>query len=117
MDPGPATNVTPAGRDPSGLYVTQKRLTAAKTVLSGLPVPTSPPWNIPMDDLLVIYGRRPASTMVRVDVRPNPEELEPKWYDFDHVTKGDGDDVVPVESANGARNGRICLALTSRRGS
>jgi hypothetical protein len=93
------TNVTPAVPDLSGFDVTQKRLTAAKTVLGGLPVPSAPPFNVPVDDLLVIYGLRPGSTMRQVNVGLNPKEREFNWYDFDHVTKGDGDDVVPVESA------------------
>lgn len=79
----------------SGFDVQQVHLTAAKRTLTSLPLPGDPPFKIPNDDQLVIFGNKPNSVMVQVQVGPEPDCL----YDFDNATKGPGDDVVPVQSA------------------
>jgi hypothetical protein len=86
------TNTTSAVPDRDGFDVRQQHLTAAKNVLSNLPLPTD---QIAAQDLLTVYGAKPDSTMRTVQVGPNAD----KWYDFDHARRDVGDDVVPVESA------------------
>lgn len=86
------TNTTSAVPDRDGFDVRQKHLTAAKSVLTNLPLPSE---KIAADNLLVVYGAKPDSTLRTVEVGPDPE----KWYDFDHARRDAGDDVVPVESA------------------
>jgi len=49
-------------------------------------------------NVLVIFGRKPDSTLRHVAIVPNQEEDIAQWYDFDHAQRGDGDEVVPVES-------------------
>jgi Lecithin:cholesterol acyltransferase len=79
----------------SGFDVEQVHLTAAKRVLTTLPLPSDPPFRISPSDQLVIFGNKPNSVMVSVEVGPAPD----CWYDFDNAAKGLGDDVVPVQSA------------------
>jgi len=80
----------------SGFDVQQVHLTAAKAVLTSLPWPTDPAFRILPQDQLVIFGNKPDSVMVQVEVGPDPERI----YNFDGATKGPGDDVVPVQSAH-----------------
>jgi hypothetical protein len=79
----------------SGFDVQQFHLTAAKRVLAGLPYATDPPFNLPSNEQLVIFGNKANAIMEQVEVGPAPT----CWYDFDHAKKGSGDDVVPVVSA------------------
>jgi hypothetical protein len=89
-------NVTAAVQDPTDDYgVAQRHLSAARAMLNGLPDPTR---LLPVDDLLVIYGADPNSTMASVTVS-SPAGKPQNWYDFDHAQKGPGDDIVPVVSA------------------
>jgi Lecithin:cholesterol acyltransferase len=85
-------NVTQAAQGPDDYGIIQQHLTAAQALLGALPQPAQV---LPAADLLVVYGANPASTTVSVTVDP----AHGNWYDFDHATKGDGDDVVPVVSA------------------
>jgi hypothetical protein len=86
--------VDPDARN-SGFDVEQVHLTAANRVLTTLPLPGDPPFKIAPTDQLVIFGNKPDSVMVSVEVGPAPD----CWYDFDNAAKGPGDDVVPVQSA------------------
>ncbi|HTY54906.1 MAG TPA: hypothetical protein VMB26_06900 [Candidatus Binataceae bacterium] len=86
------TNTTTADPDRDGYDVRQQHLTAAKEVLTNLPLPTK---SVAANNLLIVYGAKPDSTLLEVQVGPDPA----KWYDFDHAVRGEGDDVVPVESA------------------
>jgi hypothetical protein len=86
--------VTPDARH-SGFDVEQAHLTAAEKTLKSLPLPQDPPYLIPLNDQLVIFGNKPRSVMIQVEVGPAPE----LWWNFDHAQKGRGDDVVPVQSA------------------
>lgn len=86
------TNTTSAVPDRDGFNVRQQHLTAAKNVLSNLPLPTD---KIAADNLLIVYGAKPDSTLRTVQVGSDAD----KWYDFDHAVRDFGDDVVPVESA------------------
>ncbi len=79
----------------SGFDVQQIHLTAAKKTLASLPMPAAPPFNLPRGDQLVVFGNKPNSVMVQVEVGPEPD----RWYNFDGATRGPGDDVVPVQSA------------------
>jgi hypothetical protein len=79
----------------SGFDVQQVHLTAAKNALNGLPLPTDPAFKILPQDQLVIFGNKPDSVMIQVEVGPDPDRM----YDFDGATKGPGDDVVPIQSA------------------
>ncbi len=79
----------------SGFDVQQVHLTAAKSVLDHLPLPTDSAFQIPPENQLVIYGNKPDAVMVQVEVGPDPD----RWYNFDGARKGPGDDVVPVQSA------------------
>ncbi|MGO9607671.1 MAG: lipase/acyltransferase domain-containing protein [Candidatus Binataceae bacterium] len=79
----------------SGFDVQQVHLTAAKTVLTGLPFSTDPQFKLLASDQLVIFGNKPDAVLLQVNVGPDPD----KMYDFDGATKGPGDDVVPVISA------------------
>lgn len=86
--------VTPDPNDPEDFDVEQAHLTGARGVLNALPDVTGPEFGL-AGRILVIYGNKPKSTLrtVSVDTGNN------NWYDFDHATMGDGDQVVPVESA------------------
>jgi hypothetical protein len=64
-------------------------------VLSSLPIPTDPRYGIAPSDLLVVYGAKPNSTLVTVNVGNDANQ----WYDFDHAVRDTGDDVVLVGSA------------------
>jgi len=90
-------NTTSAVRDArnSGFDVEQAHLAAAQRVLSNLPMPTEQRYGIAPSDLLVVYGAKPNSTLVTVNVGNDANQ----WYDFDHAVRGTGDDVVPVGSA------------------
>ena len=89
-------NVTGAAQDPDDDYgVVQRHLTAARTMLNDLPDPTRV---LPVDDLLVIYGADPNSTLSSVTVS-SPAGKPQNWYDFDNAQKGPGDDIVPMVSA------------------
>lgn len=79
----------------SGFDVEQVHLTAAKRVLTTLPLPGDAPFKIAPTDQLVIFGNKPNSVLVSVEVGAAPD----CWYDFDNASKGSGDDVVPVQSA------------------
>ena len=87
-------NVTPDPNDPEDFDVEQTHLTAARGVLNALPDVTAAEFGL-TGRVLVIYGFKPQSTLRTVSVDPQKDY----WYDFDHAAKGDGDDVVPVESA------------------
>jgi hypothetical protein len=77
----------------SGFDVEQRHLTDAKNVLDSLPLPSTV--GVRADDQLIIFGNKPASVPIQVQVGAAPEN----WYDFDNAIKGPGDDVVPVVSA------------------
>jgi hypothetical protein len=79
----------------SGFDVQRFHLVVAKETLTRLPLPEDPPYNIPPSDQLVIFGNKPNSVLVEVEVGPAPDN----WYNFDEAKKGPGDDVVPVRSA------------------
>jgi Lecithin:cholesterol acyltransferase len=88
-------NTTTAVPAPGGFDVTQRHLDAARHVLTTLPMPADPAYGLLPQNLLVIYGSKPNSTLKTVAVGPPNDN----WYDFDGASRGDGDDVVPVESA------------------
>jgi hypothetical protein len=48
--------------------------------------------------ILVIYGSNPDSTLRTVTVLDVRNKIK-NWYDFDNAQNGDGDGVVPVDSA------------------
>jgi hypothetical protein len=77
----------------SGFDVQQLHLTEAERVLRALPMPTD--HGIAPNDLLVVYGSKPNSTLHVVEVQNDANQ----WYDFDNALKADGDDVVLVGSA------------------
>jgi len=79
----------------SGFDVQQVHLTAAKNVLDALPYPTDPPFNLPADDQVVIFGNKADAVLLQVEVGADPD----RYFDFDYAKKGPGDDVVPVVSA------------------
>jgi Lecithin:cholesterol acyltransferase len=89
------TNTTSDDPDPNGYDVQQVHLDAANAVLANLPMPTDPAFGIAAENLLVVYGAKPDSTLRTVNVGPDPD----KWYDFDSPVRDTGDDVVLVESA------------------
>ncbi len=72
----------------------QTHLTAARGVLNALPDVSKSEFGL-AGRILVIYGIRPNSTLRTVTV----DQQNNNWYDFDHAKMGDGDQVVPVESA------------------
>jgi Lecithin:cholesterol acyltransferase len=80
-----------------GFDIQQRHLTDAERVLRALPAPVD--FGIADHDLLVIFGAKENSTLVRVEVSDDAEQN----YDFDAAKKGAGmgagDDVVPVQSA------------------
>lgn len=78
--------------------VVERHLQAARATLAALPSPLDPRFGLG-GKVLSVLGRKPASTLRRVTVAPNGEEGLASWYDFDHAAHGDGDEVVPVESA------------------
>ena len=88
------SSVTPDLSDPEDFDVEQAHLTAARGVLNALPDVTNPNFGL-TERILVIWGTKPESTLrtVRVD------QAKDNWYDFDNARMGDGDQVVPVESA------------------
>jgi hypothetical protein len=79
----------------SGLDIQQVHLTAAKSILDHLPLPTDPAFQLTPENQLVIYGNKPDAVLVQVEVGPDPD----RWYNFDGARKGPGDNVVPVQSA------------------
>jgi hypothetical protein len=79
--------------DPNGYDVERHHLEAAKAVLDSLPLPSVA--GVQAYDQLVIFGNKPDSVPIQVQVGKAPDN----WFDFDHARKGPGDDVVPVESA------------------
>ncbi len=89
--------VTPDPNDPEDFDVEQAHLTTARGVLNALPDVTQPEFGL-TGRILVIYGNKPNSTLCTVKVLPELNGIK-NWYDFDHATMGDGDQVVPVESA------------------
>jgi hypothetical protein len=76
-----------------GFDIEQPHLDAARQVLKALPMPTA--FGLAVQNLLVIYGAKPGSTLESVAVGAPPDN----WYDFDNARKGVGDDVVLVGSA------------------
>jgi hypothetical protein len=88
-------NTTSAVPDAHGFDVEQRHLDDARAVLQALPLPFEPRFAIPASDLLVVYGAKDDSTLARVEVGPDPD----RCYRFDTATKGVGDDVVLVGSA------------------
>jgi pimeloyl-ACP methyl ester carboxylesterase len=83
------------GNDPNGYAVEQHHLDDARALLDALPDPSSPTFGIARDDMLVVYGSKPASTMQTVPVGPGTD----RWYSFDQATLADGDGSVTVDSA------------------
>jgi|SRR5208337_2435246 len=88
------STVTPDPNDPEDFNVEQAHLTAARGVLNALPDVSMPEFGL-AGRILVIYGIKPSSTLRTVTV----DQQNDNWYDFDHAVMGDGDQVVPVESA------------------
>jgi hypothetical protein len=92
---------TPDPDDPDDFDVEQAHLTATRNILNSLPDVTQPGFGL-NGRILVIYGanakRKPDSTLRTVTVFPQSDGIQ-NWYDFDHAQNGDGDGVVPVESA------------------
>lgn len=89
-------SVTPDLSDPEDFDVEQKHLTAARSVLTGLPDVTRPEYGL-AGRILVIYGSG-GKTLRTVTVLPLSNGVA-NWYDFDHAVMGDGDEVVPVDSS------------------
>lgn len=88
--------VTPDPNDPLDYDVEQRHLTAARSVLAGLSDPTALK-SLLAGRILVIYGSG-GQTLRTVTVLDKQNDVE-NWYDFDHAAMGDGDEVVPVDSA------------------
>jgi hypothetical protein len=88
-------NTTALDPDKNKFDVVKDRLDSARNVLNALGSPIDARFQLSAANMLVIYGANQGSTLRTVEVQPLPEQ----WYDFEHATKGDGDDVVPVESA------------------
>ena len=88
------STVTPDPDDPEDFDVEQAHLTAARGVLNALPDVSMPEFGL-AGRILVIYGIKTNSTLRTVTV----DQQNDNWYDFDHAVMGDGDQVVPVESA------------------
>jgi hypothetical protein len=88
------STVTPDPNDPEDFDVEQAHLTAARGVLNALPDVSMPEFGL-AGRILVIYGIKPNATLRTVTV----DQQKDNWYDFDHAKMGDGDQVVPVESA------------------
>jgi len=88
------STVTPDPNDPQGFDVEQAHLTTARGVLNALPDVSMPEFGL-AGRILVIYGIKPNSTLRTVTV----DQQNDNWYDFDDAMMGDGDQVVPVESA------------------
>ncbi len=78
--------------DPDGFVVNAAHLVAARSFLATLPRPDDPAIGLPADRLLCIVGNRPGSTLRRI-------ATSPAWFDFADAERGDGDEVVLVESA------------------
>jgi hypothetical protein len=88
-------NTTNFDPDKNKFDVVKSRLDAARTVLNSLASPIDPRFQVLAADMLVVYGANVDSTLRTVEVHSLPEQ----WYDFEHATKGEGDDVVPIRSA------------------
>ena len=88
------SSVTPDPNDPEAFDVEQAHLTAALGILNALPDVRMPEFGL-AGRVLVIYGIKTNSTLRTVTV----DQQKDNWYDFDHAKMGDGDEVVPVESA------------------
>lgn len=80
-----------------GFDVQQRHLTDAERVLRAMPKPQN--FGISNQNMVVIYGAKPESTLVKVQVSNDAEQN----YDFDAAKAGpgmgSGDNVVPVGSA------------------
>lgn len=91
------SNVTTPAGDPEN--VTQKRLSAALAFLQALPHPTDEKCGV-RGETLCIAGRKPDSTLVRVPVAKEMSGTRNVFlFGREHAILGDGDDVVPMESA------------------
>jgi len=88
------STVTPDPNDPEDFDVEQAHLTAARGLLNALPDVSMPQFGL-AGRVLVIYGIKPDSTLRTVTV----DQQRDNWYDFDHAMMGDGDQVVPLQSA------------------
>jgi len=104
-------NVTERARDNE--CVTLSRLSAAKAVLETLPNPLDPVYGL-KDRVLVIFGDKSKSTLRRVPVLREHFGVR-NWFDFENGQWGNGDELVPVESAvlPGARYVRVPFELIS----
>lgn len=80
------------GADPDGYVVRAAHLARASAIRATLPLP-------PAADTLCIYGNRPGSTLERLMRVPDPRHAGAQWLDFARATRGDGDEVVLVDSA------------------
>jgi hypothetical protein len=89
--------VTPDQNDPNDQNVEQTRLDAAKEFIVNLPDATDAKYRL-SGRIFVIYGNKRGSTLRTVTVLGQQNDTK-NWYDFDHAGKGDGDEVVPIESA------------------
>jgi pimeloyl-ACP methyl ester carboxylesterase len=100
------SNIVGAPRFPE--KVAQRRLDEAKAFLESLP----PLQKTLKGKALNVYGSRPESTLqtVKVNVRTrNPKN----WYDFENADKGDGDGVVPVDSAAPLGLAKVCIPFSA----
>jgi hypothetical protein len=88
--------VTPDPNDPDDFNVEQLHLTTAHDFMTKLPQVTQPGGEL-AGQVLVIYGSG-GQTLRTVTVLPTFNGVT-NWYDFDHAVNGEGDEVVPVDSA------------------
>jgi hypothetical protein len=88
--------VTPDPNDPDDFNVEQPHLTAARGFITHLPQVAQPGGEL-AGQVLVIFGSG-GETLRTVTVLPTFNGVT-NWYDFDHALNGDGDEVVPVDSA------------------
>jgi hypothetical protein len=108
-------NVTPNGVDGAevnGFDVEQTHLDAASLQQKAWRNPTDV---LPHGDMLTIYGSDPNSTLRQVRAVPSPLQRLTRWYDFDGAVRGNGDQIVPVESAllRGVASVRLSRDLAS----
>jgi hypothetical protein len=91
------TNTVTPDANAGGYDIQQRHLTDAEQVLRTLPRPED--HGIAPQNMVVIYGAKPQSTLVEVQISNDRDQT----YDFDGAKKGPGlgpgDDVVPVGSA------------------